>query len=229
MIEKRGQSGWRTFGIIAMILFIIIFIVIIFGLVTSSDPGAIFKKIGLPNFSEALDEDAYVPTSFSSVAVFNNKDLEFLDYLFGYVPEYLITKVGNGVSAGIIMIGIWVLFFLTFGDVVRLFGSFNTIISWIIAFVLTLIAANLKFTGYLAVVGLSITAGFGVLSVILALIFIFVLFILFNLGIQPINQWILYKKEAEMTMRAAMGSTRAAKGLETLKKIERSAEKGESK
>ena len=142
----------------------------------------------------------------------------FFDFIFGQIPSYLINFTNN-TSAAIIIIGIWFLLLLTFGDVMSIFGTFSKTASWAIAIVLVIVAANIKIITWIAVVGLVLAAGLGAAAVFVNIIGIFIIFILFNYGSDEIREWVIERKRKEMGIRAAMGSGKAKAGLQTLAEI----------
>lgn len=186
---------------------------------------------GLDTFTKLSGSDASFgdrisqTTSLSSIfGLDSDSPFRAIDYIFGDVPQYLIERTsggsgGNGISAAIIIIGLWFLLFLSFADIVRLFGTFNAVTSWISAALLAIIAANLKFVMFVGVFALSITAGLGAVSVFAGLILAFVLFLGVQFGSEKLRDFAEKKKRSEMRIRAAMGSTKAVEGLKGLKEI----------
>ena len=158
--------------------------------------------------------EAYVKDTKGFHEVFFKGDtrFEFLKYILGEVPQLLIGYTNN-VSAGIITLGIWLILLLAFGDIIALFGTFRPLVSWLIAFILTLIAANLKFVIYMVAFSLIVTSYVGAVSVFLSLILIFLFFFAFFLGMSPLRKMLVARKLAEMSMRVAIGSVKAAEGV----------------
>jgi len=221
MLNKRGQTvevgGLTKFLIVAGIF---VGIIALWGLITGSWPWQAESFLGIDTLSQALN------TLVGYEKVFDNGNLKFLNYIFGNVPQYLIDNtIGKEISAGIIMIGIWLMFFLIFSDIAVLFSTFRPFIGWIIGFVLTIMAANLKITTYLAVFVTAFTAGFGVLSVGVALVLMFILFLMFNFGSEAVRSWIVARKTSEIDMRARIGRTRMVEGAETAAALGRTSER----
>ena len=155
-----------------------------------------------------------------------------LDYLFGGIPQYLIDWTKDPTEdksyvAPIIMIGIWLLLLLTFGDLLSIFGFFTKPVAWVVAVVITIIAANLKFIAIISVTMLSITAFLGALSVFASIAGVFVMFIMFHFGTAKLRERMILRKAQDSAIRAVAGGKRAASGISVLKDIVAEAEKGE--
>lgn len=207
-MNKRGAT-WPVWAAIAIVgsLFLIY-------LLGGWGVGDLVKKLEVPSLGEAGKD----VKKFSDPEVFNNERLEFFNYIFGGIPQYLV-DLTSPVSAAIIIFGIWLLFFLAFGDVIPLFGSFNKPVGWVAAAVLTIIAANLRVVTWIAVSSLVITSALGTFSVAASILLIFILFLGFTFGSDKIKELVERKKMSEMRMRAAMGSEKAKAGLKALKDI----------
>lgn len=106
--------------------------------------------------------------------------LNFVSYIAGGVPEFLINEVGS-ISASIIILALFIMFVFTFGDILSTFGMFSNTTAWIIGIVLSIIAANLKLVMYLAVWSFAIVAGVGVLSVVVGVTVPLIIFLVLNI------------------------------------------------
>ena len=167
-----------------------------------------------------------VQETISFEAAFGNGNLVILTYIFGRIPTYQVDAT-NLASAVIILIGVWLLLFLTFGDILSLFGTFSTPISWFIALILAIVAANLKFVVWLSIVGLVLASGLGAIAVFVNLIGIFIVFILFNYGSNAAREWVLHRKISSLKLRSAMGNAKVLEALKALKQIDESLFRGE--
>ncbi len=179
-----------------------------------------FGEFGIP---QQITEGAKARISEATSQTTSNNEIlgpraAFLDFVYGQIPSFLIEWT-NETSALIIIIGIWVLLFLSFGDILSLFGTFSPAISWIIGGVLAIIAANFKILSFISVVGLVLASGLGTIAVFVNIIAIFIIFILFNYGKQEVREWVWKRKVAELKLRAAMGSAKAEAGLTTMAEI----------
>lgn len=216
-MNKRGVAPsivvfWSVVGLVSLLL-----LVYLFGGFTGNFPGIESSD----SLRDKLAQSQSFAELYPSIPVFGP-----LSYLLGEVPQYLI-ELTSPESAGIIVFGIWLMFFLTFGDIIAVFGFFSKPVAWVSGLVLAIIVANLKGIMLLAVLALTFTAGIGVLSVAVSLLIIFVLFLGVNLGLQPLKKLAVERKKTELRLRTAMGSTRAAAGLKALKEVERATEEGE--
>ena len=218
MVNKRGQAQAGGAGRVFWIILGIIAVLLVAGWLFGLSPKASLDKLNDYKDSSLreIGKDSN-PTSFGDIF---SARFSYLDYVFGKVPEYLIDRTSD-VSAAIIVIGIWLLFLLTFADIITLFSTFHKGIAWVAAALLTIIASNLKFISWISITALFVTAGFGALSVIVSLIGVFVLFLLFNWGTQSARTWVITRKNDEMTWRAGTGSRRAAAAISGLREIQR--------
>ncbi len=161
-----------------------------------------------------------------------NDSFQFFDYIFGQVPSVLVEGT-NPISASIIIIGIWFLFFFIFGDILFLFGSFTKTVSWIIAGILTLVIANLKIVTLATVAALGITAVFGALSVIASIVLVFGLFLVFHFSFgawgRKVRQGIIVRRAEDQALRAVAGGKKVASGATVLKDVSDAAAAGEKK
>lgn len=173
-----------------------------------------FLLSGDVNFSTS--EKDFSTNSFESV----NYRLRFLDYVFGEIPTYLDNSIG-GTSSVIITIGVWLLLLLAFGDIISMFGSFSKGVSWVIAVVLAILAANLKFITFMSVYVLSIATVFGAYSVVVGIILIFALFIAFHFGSEQVQEWVVRKRRRELQLKAAKKAAEAGAGLNILRSLGR--------
>lgn len=213
-MNKRGISG----NVGWMIALIAIVLITIYVIIATPQTTEVFKnRMGEPSvsFGDAWDNDAF----------------RFLDYIFGKIPSHLIEwredASGLEIGASIITIAIWVLFLLTFGDIMTTFGFFSKQVGWMVAVVLAIIAANIQILKFVSVVGLSVTAIFGTASVLLSLLWIFVLFVLFHFGSGGLRRWVMIRRAEDSAMRAVAGGKKAAAGIDVLKDIVARAERGE--
>lgn len=220
-MNKRGASA----GIIWAVILIII---ILAGLI-KFDVGGIRSVLNPATMKANL---AMGGTSFGSINLFGkgkSSSLSFLDYVIGKIPTYLIDNLGGGneaeTSAAIIIIGVWIIFFFAFYDMVYLFGTFSPPVNYAFAVVMAVITANLKFMSALTVYMLTITALFGALSIIIALIGIVVMFFLWHTGSNALRDKVMERRNQDFRLRAGVGAAKAAAGIEDLAKVSKVFEK----
>jgi len=136
-----------------------------------------------------------------------------LNYIFGGIPTFLVTSVGQN-SAMVITIAMFLLIFVTFGDIIETFGTFDRNVSWITAFLIAIVAANLK--GIVVVIGAvtGIFAFLGSLAVFVGLGCAFVAFIVVNLGLKGWAPWLMRRKAM---MEASKFEYKSSKGVAKIK------------
>ncbi len=144
-----------------------------------------------------------------------------IKYIFGPLPNV----TSDGMSNAIIAIAVWLLILITFGDILASFSSFSKVIGWIIATLLTIIAANLNFL----TIGLSyfigIFLGLGVAAVYLGLAAAFVAFALVNLGVWSARNWVIRRRAMMAAANTKAGATEVAATVSGLGKIGKAMEK----
>ena len=219
MMDKRGK--FNTFMVVTFVVLMLLLIGIIaigggFDDFTG-DVRSLLPSVEGESFGDRIS------SSIGFEDAFDQNGLVFFNYIFGEIPEYLVVLTGGSsgqaYSAGIVIIGLWVLLLLSFADIARLFSTFNAATSWAAAVVLAIIAANINFVKLIAVFMLTITAGLGAFSVFAGLILAFILFLGIQFGSDRLRRFAHRKKLSEMEMRAAMGSESAKQGLKVLKGI----------
>lgn len=132
--------------------------------------------------------------------IFPDLFLKVIGYIFGGVSTTLIDKVTVS-SAIIITLSIWILIFLTFGDILSTFGTFRPSIAWTIAILLSVIAANLGFVVNVSAYLFGIFIVFGNFAVILGLCTAFVAFLLVNFGVKGVGGWLIRRRLMNEAMR----------------------------
>ena len=220
MTNRRGGKSsmgnmWWFFGILVAI------IVIILIYAKSSDTFSVWPYEA---FHQNL-QSGFI--GFENSAVFGNSAFKFLNYIFGSIPNYLINTLGEGseISSAIVIVAIWVMFFLIFADIMRVFSPFRAEISWIVAGLLAIICANLRFISVISVYMLTIMAAFGSLAVLFALGSVFVFFLLFHFGSENVRTWLMMRRAQDHAMRIAAGGEGIAGTIEGLEKIGESLKK----
>lgn len=165
--------------------------------------------------------------------VFGHDSFKFFNYIFGKVPNYAINSLGegagdagSGISAGIIIIGIWALIFLFFSDIFKLFlGMGGPVVPWIAAALLAVIAANLRLLSIVSVYLLTVFAAFGALAVLFAIGSVFVLFIAFHFGSAGLRSKLILRRAEDEGLKAVAGGKFAASAITVLEEIAKKAKK----
>ncbi len=142
--------------------------------------------------------DQFSPTSSvgkNFVALIGN----VLGFVVGEVP----VKDGNtGMSAFIVIVCIWAMIALVFGDILRNFASLSKNICYPVGILLAIAAANLgmiagfvsRLTGFFA--------GFGMAAIYLGLGASFVAFVVVEMGIGKFAPWIMRRKSMQEAIKA---------------------------
>ncbi len=164
MMDKRGLSGFRGFILGVVALFVLLVIIYFVGRSTESS-----YKAGVAKGSTPIAAVAGVP-----------EKLNFLNYIFGEVPNVLIENTGNQTAAIIVYIAILALFLITFTDIVVNFGTFSGAVNWAVGILFAIISVNLKIVFSAAVWFFTLVGGLAVVSVGVGILVPFVLFFIFN-------------------------------------------------
>ncbi len=141
------------------------------------------------------------------------KGFVWLNYLFGGIPAWMVDRLG-GMSSSIIVIATFLLMFVTFGDIVSSFSTFSERVSWFAAFLISIIAVNLKVAVYILsfFVGILI-APLGTLAVGGGLLAAFLTFFAVNLGIGRLGPWIMRRKAMMLAEKQEIKSEAGAKKI----------------
>lgn len=158
-----------------------------------------------------LNQNTY---SFNYAFGGTNGNLEWLDYVFGVIPANLADTVNNEISAGIVIIAMWLIFLLVFVDIFRMFSFFSQPVNVLTAVLLTVISANIHGISFLTSYFLAVFAILGSFSIIAGIGFALVLGFLFHFGGQGIRDWIQNRRLGDETYKATIGAARAAAGVE---------------
>ncbi|MEK6844375.1 MAG: hypothetical protein AABX83_03015 [Nanoarchaeota archaeon] len=221
MMNKRGETSSNT----KLLIFFGISFLIFVGwwyLVNSSFWGEWSKNLSIDTDVQGFDQ--FVGQSFS-----------WMTYVFGGIPAWLVTNVGQN-SAIIITLFAWILLFVTFGDIFNSFSTFSTPASWVIAFAIAVIAANLK--GIVVMLGffIGIFAFLGGIAVVVGLGAAVAVFFGVNLGIGSMGPWIVRRAQMmgaeKKAIEAEAGGRELAgtlKGLDEVGEALRSARKSQGK
>ncbi|MBU0906832.1 MAG: hypothetical protein KKD18_01290 [Nanoarchaeota archaeon] len=182
MLNKRGVS-WKPFG---WTIAVVGAVILIFMLVRSD----IWPSKNIVVDTATTGFDSLIGAPFS-----------FMNFIFGGVPTYLVTSVGQ-TSAIVVTIAVFLLIFVTFADIIDTFGTFSSPVAWFVGFLIAAIAANLK--GIVVVVGAmtGIFAFLGAAAVFVGLGACFVAFLVVNLGIKGWMPWLMRRKAATYAMKA---------------------------
>ncbi len=152
-------------------------------------------KSFFPKATESTEE--IVSVSFGTAVGIPN--LNFLTYIFGGIPNFLIQKTNN-ISAAIIIFVMFIMLAFTFSDILSVKSLFSKKVAAILGLGLAIIAANMKLLMGLSYYAFSIAAGFGILATTIGIIIPFVSFIILNLVILgPLKDYLKSQKTKKDT------------------------------
>jgi MFS family permease len=198
MMNKRGSWSWLYW-----ILGIAAFIVLISFMINAG-----YLK------AESISIDT-ATTSFTGAF---GTAFKWMDYVFGGIPSWLVTIVGQ-TSAIIIVMAIFLLLFITFGDIIATFSTFGKEVSWISAFLIAVITANLKGIIYIIGFFIGIFGGLGGLAVLVGLGGAFVAFLAVNLGIGRLGPWVMRRKAMQYAAKSEAGAEKVKGAIKGMKEI----------
>ncbi len=183
-MNKRGVST-ATWAIPLIVLAIIVVVVASYAFYAFRDTIAAGVSQGYTNMGDFVA---------GSVGEGTQTALNALTYLFGPVPNQLKDRTPNEVSAIIIVIAMWFLLFITFGDIFASFSTFNSGVSWAIGGLLALMAANLNGVSFLVICFSAVFVALGTIGIFVGLFGAIIAFIIVNLGITSLGTWVMKRK-----------------------------------
>ncbi|MBI3334765.1 hypothetical protein HYZ97_04735 [Candidatus Pacearchaeota archaeon] len=180
MLNKRGAAHHWVVGIFIVALLISVLVAIM------SSP--VWDKI-------TAAASTPVDTSTSSFAVLLGNGWVFLDYIFGKPAAFLTSVTSSQYSPLIITIAIWLMLFITFGDIIATFGTFSEkIYGWLLGFLLAVIAANLKAVVYMIAFSVGLFSALGSAAVLLGVGTSFFVFLAVNFGLKQFGPFIMRRR-----------------------------------
>lgn len=201
MHDKRGAVGTTS----KVILWGVIVVGIIFGLL------AIWFNWGGFDISEPV----WLDTTQANI----NWDSPMgwaLTYIFGITET---NENAQTISAFIVLIAVWLIFFLSFGDTIDKFGFFDKGVAWVIGFAMAVILANLNMYYSVLVNLMSVFSFLAAGSVIAALTSIFVAMFAAHWGITSMAPWIMNRKAMMLAAESKAGGLELEGTIAGLKRI----------
>ncbi len=122
----------------------------------------------------------------------------------------------NATALLITALMIWLIIFVSFGDVLENFSAFSSGIGWIVAFAIAVIGANVKIINTSMVYLVGVFAWLGTFAIFAALFGAIFAFFAVNWGMSRFTNWI---RQRTIMINAATGRVSAKEGLRTLKEI----------
>jgi hypothetical protein len=128
--------------------------------------------------ASSFDLSAYLGSSEKIGDLTGHPSFNYLSYVFGEVPD-MVVDLTSPAGATIVIVAIFVILVLMFGDILTTFGSFSSpTVSWVIGAALAIIAANFKLVMMLSAIGFIILSSTGVFAALLGIFVPFVFYIL---------------------------------------------------
>lgn len=140
-----------------------------------------------------------------------------LGFIIGEIPVTgtTIAKGSSGMSSLIVVLCIWAMMALAFGDIFRSLSFFSEGISWGIAVLLAIAAANLGVLSSWLILFTKIFASAGVVAVYIGLLGSFFAFVIIELGIGHFGPWLMKRKAMQAAGKYQAKSILGARKLET--------------
>lgn len=189
---KKSKKAGNVWGLVILGLIIIITAIVIVG--NQDYYSDFFSGISVENSVSLVETIGGEITGPTETA------LTVLGYITGDIPEILIDS-SNGVSAVIVVVAIWIMIFLIFGDILRTFGSFDERIAWSVAALMAIIGANLKFMTLIAASMTALFLPLGIFAAYFGIFAAFALFIAFEWGMDGIAARVVEKRMAKDALR----------------------------
>ncbi len=185
MGKKVSAGKWLVFLLLLMLLVVVV--VYNFDSYQNLDLGAKEVKSLVDLFGSSVSE-GFKPF------------LSFFGYIIGGVPQVLLDST-NEVGAVIVLVAIWLMFILMFGDIIKNFSTFSPAISWSVAVLLGIVGANLKMMSFIAAFMTAIFLPLGMFAAYVGLIGAFVVFIMVEWGSSRATEWALNKRILKDSMK----------------------------
>jgi len=141
--------------------------------------------------------------------------LKIMSYVFG--PPTAITE--SPVSNGIITIAVWILIFITLGDIIATFSTFSAWVSWVGAFLIGTIAANLGGVTKIIAWSVGAFAVLGAAAVIVGLAGALFAFVVVNLGLWYFKRWIVRRRAMQEAATMEAGGKKIAGSVGALGEV----------
>lgn len=118
----------------------------------------------------------------------------------------------------ILIFFVWLILFVGFGDILKL-SMFSENVCWILAFSISVIAANLGLVNKIMIMLTGFLAGIGIASIYVAIGLSFIIFLVFHIALGSyILPWIWRLRGYKKTKKGAIAARSAIEGLKEIKK-----------
>jgi len=140
--------------------------------------------------------------------------------------DFDVTTTTGQVGGLITALMVWIIIFVGFGDILENFSAFSKGIGWVMAFAISIVAANVGLIQAGVINLVKIFAWAGTAAMFLALFAAFVAFVAINFGSKSLFDWV---KRRQNMIHAATGKQLAGEGFEVLTDIGNRSEKAGKK
>jgi hypothetical protein len=139
--------------------------------------------------------------------------------------KLIVSSQLDKIGSFIVTIALWLLFFLTFSDIIATFSSFSKQLSYGISFLIMIIISNFGVIfQVLSLIVLFFSLLFGA-SVMIGLLGSFLAFIAINLGIHKLGVWALKRKAMINLAKSKIGAESLKESIEAIDKTGRAIRK----
>ncbi len=232
--NKKGKSNfWRNFLVFGILILFIVGGVYVF-------TGFEFNESKLENVNLVPTADVFlqrfVDCDVSTPDCQNTASYRFasfsgntFSFLIGDVPDLKVVRTGDefatifsnpkGVSlfgTFIVLLCIWIMVALVFGDVLRNFSAISASLAFPIGFLFAIAAANLGVLADFVTIATQWFAMFGVVAIYIALGLSFIAFIAVESGLKFFAPWVMRRKGMQI---AAKNKNHTKKNVEELKTV----------
>lgn len=214
---KFNKKGAMPAGIKTLLGFAVLIAVIIGGVLLVD-----FLKGSNNPLNGNFDLDNYLASSQKVGDAIGKPSFNFLSYIIGEIPQPIIDAT-SPVGSLIVIVSVFVILLLMFGDIMTLFGSFSSeAISWTIGAALTIIAANMKVVMMFAAMGFMLVSGIGVFAAFLGVLVPFIVYIVIHiLFLGNLKVWAQGTKDAAAFNAGVTDIEQGIKGAKSFAKAVR--------
>ncbi|MBM3247346.1 hypothetical protein FJZ17_02285 [Candidatus Pacearchaeota archaeon] len=200
---SAGQVAKSGFGLVKGLIFAVIAIVILIFVFSIADN---LPKVAVDKVQTTIDIDAW----------------------YWKAPGFLLGITGSTtLEAFIIQLMVFLIIFVAISDILSMFSTFSSNVSWIIGFALAAIAGVSGIVN--TIVGiLGITAGIGALGISVIIIGSLVAAVTLNLGLGGwARKWRMQRQLEVDAIKSTKGANSAASAIAGLKEVNRAFKAGE--
>ncbi|MBI5148462.1 hypothetical protein HZA33_02165 [Candidatus Pacearchaeota archaeon] len=156
------------------------------------------------------------PTDYSK-ALFGGEGI------LGNITKYVFGYEGGNIREGIVIMAVWLIIFVAVSDMVSLFATFSSTVSWLIGFGLAVIAANTGFISGLALWAFGAAAALGAIATLVVIVSALLVAVIVHLGLGRFKPWL---ERRGVVAATAKGAAEAFAGIRVARGVAKAAEGG---